>query len=147
MKSIIVALCLAGISMSSFASPLNSLSENSVTNGMRYEAKKYKCTIVKDSEKQVRGKIDGLGDVVVASLVLEGCGGGNSWGSNVAVFSSAGRTKPQVFNAVEKIEIVDGKIVIDSIEMGEDDPRCCPSKKERHMYKVVNNEMKEVSKK
>ena len=141
MKRLLLALCLLGTYGAVHAVPEN----NTIVTTMTKEAKKGGCLATKGSEKFIKGSTPELGEVVVASMNFEGCGGGNNWGTTVQVFYNGGNTNSIVLPNVERMTVREGKLVIDSLELGDDDPRCCPSQKTRTLYKISKGKLTDVT--
>lgn len=105
------------------------------------QIKKNGCTPVKDGAKAHHITLKEKGNVTIVSMGAEGCGGGNNWNTTVQAFYEDGKTDMIHVPAVETITGKDDVITLQSLEYGEDDPRCCPSQVVKTSYRIKNNKL------
>jgi hypothetical protein len=74
--------------------------------------------------------------VGIAVFTLEGCGEGNNWGRTVGVFVREGQRLVELPRArdirglpevVEGVRVENGLILVQGLDYGPNDARCCPS--------------------
>lgn len=99
----------------------------------------------------VRGDLDGdRRDEAATFVALDG--GGSGTFVHLAVFSLKDGKATNIATAfvgdrsrVEKATIEHGRIVVDTIESGPDDPACCPTMKARRIWTLVDGKLKEAT--
>lgn len=129
----IIGLSLAFISFSVKAAP-----NTPELAYMIKDAKASQCEVHTKQAKIVKGQIEGLGEVTVIALPMEGCGGGNNWGTTIQAFYQGKHTDSTGGAVIDNISIIDNKIVVKSTERGDNDPDCCPSQHVKTTY-VINS--------
>lgn len=73
--------------------------------------------------------------VTVLAVAYEGCGGGNMWVATFAVYVEDGKALRALPLAsmtglpavVERVRVAGGRVVVEGMNYGPDDGRCCPS--------------------
>jgi hypothetical protein len=81
---------------------------------------------------------DGVNDIVIGYGV-EGCGGGNHNESKVAILALRNGKYVTVYDNIQSlagnvVAVHNGQIIIDTVEYGPNDARCCPSIKKTIAY-------------
>jgi hypothetical protein len=132
--SVLIALCI--FSASTYAAPIQD-----PVGYMLHEAKADQCEAKRSAAKVTKGVIDGLGEVVVVALPMEGCGGGNNWGTSIDAFYQGKAVSLGGAKGVESMSVKENQVIIKTMEQGEDDPDCCPSKHVTSMYSVQNGKL------
>lgn len=129
-------MSIAVFSNSSFATVSNPLSY------MVHEAKSEQCQTNRSAAKVSKGQIKGLGAVTIVALPIEGCDGGNNWGTSIWAFYQGKHVDLGGAKTVENLVIEHNQVIIHTTEQGENDPDCCPTKHVKIVYSVVNGKLK-----
>ena len=115
---------------------------NPLRRQIEAELRRDQCTMTRYALAW-RGQMPGEArPVSVVTYSYEGCGGGNNWASVLGVFLQEGGRHRQVPlprgatlpDVVERVGVADGRILVEGVSYGPDDPRCCPSQRRRAAF-------------
>jgi hypothetical protein len=104
------------------------------------------CNFEETSLKVASGTVTGVeGNAIVATYALQGCGGGNNWGSTLVVLSAQSGKVEMVADTTgpgfDEIKISNGQVLAKVTDYGPNDPRCCPSVSKPMIFSVRGNKL------
>ncbi|TCZ59860.1 hypothetical protein [Roseicella aquatilis] len=90
--------------------------------------------------------------VTVVTYTYENCGGRNNWGKSVGVYARDGASvrelplpdRAGLPEAIQRVSVSKGRLLVEGLAYGPKDPHCCPSLKRRKAFVARDGRLQAV---